>query len=113
MSQNDEMSIIIELLSFEADLPDDGIDGQSARHFFDDLADANSAQESVCDFCGDVSGRRATRGAECARALTLTRPRDASAWSRITHGWRDESVAQTMFPSRRWLYRSLPSRVSL
>lgn len=33
-------------------------DGASARHFFDDLAAANGATSSACDFCGDLSDRQ-------------------------------------------------------
>lgn len=53
----DGVSIVIEVLSFEDDLSSGG-DGASARHFFDDLAAANGAASSSCDFCADLSDRR-------------------------------------------------------
>eukprot|EP00903_Cladosiphon_okamuranus_P006551 g6399.t1 len=59
VSREDGVSIVIEVLSFEADIPpdSDGNDGggASARHFFDDLATANGASRSTVDFCGDMS----------------------------------------------------------
>ncbi|CBJ29147.1 conserved unknown protein [Ectocarpus siliculosus] len=57
-SKEDGISIVIEVLSFEADINMDEQarkDGASARHFFDDLAAANGATSSACDFCGDLS----------------------------------------------------------
>lgn len=80
-SQSDGVSVVIEVLTFEEDLPgaganagadtsadagadagadDDagaGADGQSAKHFFEDLATANGASSSVCDFCGNLTDR--------------------------------------------------------
>ncbi|CAM9359908.1 unnamed protein product [Ectocarpus fasciculatus] len=60
-SKDDGISIVIEVLSFEADISMDEQakkDGASARHFFDDLAAANGATSSACDFCGDLSDRQ-------------------------------------------------------
>lgn len=74
VSRSDGVSVVIEVLSFETDidtpcspplapvLPSGdgdgsvaGIGGESARHFFDDLAEANGATSSTCDFCADVT----------------------------------------------------------
>ncbi|CAM9938365.1 unnamed protein product, partial [Hapterophycus canaliculatus] len=64
-SKEDGISIIVEVLSFEADIETDAVadaegkkTGRSARHFFDDLADANGASSSNCDFCADLTDRR-------------------------------------------------------
>lgn len=54
VSRVDGVSIVIEVLSFEEDLSSEG-DGASARHFFDDLAAANGAASSSCDFCADLT----------------------------------------------------------
>lgn len=55
------MSIVIEVLSFETEIPSDSdgkdSDGASARHFFDDLATANGASRCTVDFCADMSDR--------------------------------------------------------
>lgn len=60
VSRVDGVSVVIEVLSFEEDLSSDG-DGASARHFFDDLAAANGAASSSCDFCADLTDRRVSR----------------------------------------------------
>lgn len=54
VSREDGVSVVIEVLSFEADLSSEE-DGSSARHFFDDLAVANGASSSVIDFCADLT----------------------------------------------------------
>lgn len=56
VSKEGRVSIVIELLSFEENLPS-AEDGASARHFFNDLGTANGASTSVCDFCADLSDR--------------------------------------------------------
>ena len=73
-SREDGVSIVIEVLSFEEEIPSEdgtkknadgggdggggGGGGSSARHFFDDLAAANGASSSTCDFCADMTDRR-------------------------------------------------------
>ncbi|CAM9762846.1 unnamed protein product [Pylaiella littoralis] len=58
VSREDGISIIIEVLSFEAEISselDGHGDGASARHFFEDLTAANGASSSACDYCADLS----------------------------------------------------------
>eukprot|EP00752_Nemacystus_decipiens_P003955 g3621.t1 len=59
VSREDGVSVVIEVLSFETEIPTDpdGKDsgGASARHFFDDLASANGASISTVDFCEDMT----------------------------------------------------------
>lgn len=62
MSREDGVSIVVEVLSFETEIPPDSDGkedngGSSARHFFDDLAAANGASRSACDFCADMTDR--------------------------------------------------------
>ena len=61
MSREDGVSIVIEVLSFETEIPPDpdgkNSCGASARHFFDDLAAANGASRSTVDFCEDMTDR--------------------------------------------------------
>lgn len=56
------ISVVVEVLSFEEGVPSDGTEnggggGSSARYFFDDLASANGALSSTCDFCVDMTDR--------------------------------------------------------
>ncbi|CAM9598173.1 unnamed protein product [Discosporangium mesarthrocarpum] len=53
VNRDAETSFVVELLSLEPGLPE----GQSARHFFDDLAQANEAPSSQCEYCEDLSAR--------------------------------------------------------